>query len=155
MGWANASVRAVDELPKLEDVSKAKGIVMADDPEQAFWHTHQPYCGANGSERQTAPLLSSMAERSYLEGDSVESKEDEKKVPSEAALQVLKNLQELPWCRIDCSFKGTLFPFFAHNLIQVTREWINWEGEELTKAIADHFFDLEKILRERTEDEVV
>ncbi|BDA45665.1 probable lipid droplet phospholipase 1 at N-terminal half [Coccomyxa sp. Obi] len=54
---------------------------------------------------------------------------------SQRTLQMLARLQELPWRRIDVCFKGTSMPFFAHNLIQVTRKWLNWEGE----AVAQHF----------------
>ena len=62
---------------------------------------------------------------------------------SAAALHILEKLQTLPWCRIDTSFKSTLFPYFAHNLIQVTREWLNWEGEGVTQHLAQHFEALE------------
>lgn len=37
VGWANASIRAVEDLPDLGDVRKAKGIVRADDASSAFW----------------------------------------------------------------------------------------------------------------------
>ena len=54
----------------------------------------------------------------------------------------------MPWCRMDCSFKGTTFPYFAHNLIQVTREWLNWEGEAVVQRLAEHFASLERLLDE-------
>ena len=91
-------------------------------------------------EEDRALLLS--AERSDDEQRKLEAQVNQK--ASAAAVDILINLQSLPWCRIDCSFKGTTFPFFAHNLIQVTREWINWEGEDMTKAVADHFCKLEE-----------
>lgn len=39
---------------------------------------------------------------------------------SAAVLHILHRLQELPWCRVDTSFRGTTFPYFAHNLIQAS-----------------------------------
>lgn len=62
---------------------------------------------------------------------------------SPAVVRILQQLQRLPWCRVDTSFKGTAFPYFAHNLIQVTREWLNWEGESVVQHLAQHFSDLE------------
>jgi hypothetical protein len=97
-------------------------------------------------------------------------------------------VQELPWRRIDVSYKGTLMPFFAHNLIQastlsnlkhqacepdgcacssascttvdmcklalseqglhtcwqVTREWLNWEGEATVHHLVSLFLAMEE-----------
>ncbi len=55
---------------------------------------------------------------------------------------------------MDCSFKGTTFPYFAHNLIQVTREWLNWEGEAVVQRLAEHFTALEGLLGEASFDAV-
>ena len=71
---------------------------------------------------------------------------------SQDALYILERLQTMPWCRMDCSFKGTTFPYFAHNLIQVTREWLNWEGEAVVHKLAEHFTSLEKLLEEQHKD---
>lgn len=80
------------------------------------------------------------------------SREDAEKAlrSSKDALYILERLQTLPWCRMDCSFKGTTFPYFAHNLIQVTREWLNWEGEAVVQDLAQHFAALEKIAEQQT-----
>jgi hypothetical protein len=55
------------------------------------------------------------------DGGSAEEQEAEETLQgSQDALTMLAKLQTLPWCRMDCSFKGTKFPYFAHNLVQVT-----------------------------------
>jgi len=48
---------------------------------------------------------------------------------------MLQRLQQLSWRRIDVSFQGSLLPF-AHNHIQVTRRWLNWEGDSVAMHIA-------------------
>jgi hypothetical protein len=40
---------------------------------------------------------------------------------------VLEHLQSLPWARIDCSWRDAKLSMFAHNHIQVTRGWLNFE----------------------------
>ena len=60
------------------------------------------------------------------------------------ALQVLKKLQSLPWRRIDVSFQHSKLSFFAHNNIQVTRKWLNWEGAVVCQHLAQQFATMEK-----------
>ena len=38
---------------------------------------------------------------------------------------MLSNLTTMPWCRVDCSWRGARTSTFAHNHIQVTRAWLN------------------------------
>jgi len=60
------------------------------------------------------------------------------------ALLVLRRLQTLPWRRIDVSFQHSSMPFFAHNHIQVTRKWLNWEGAPVCQHLAQQLADMEK-----------
>ncbi|KAK9829760.1 hypothetical protein WJX72_007706 [[Myrmecia] bisecta] len=60
------------------------------------------------------------------------------------SLVVLERLQSLPWRRIDVCFQDTKMPFFSHNLIQVTRRWLNWEGEAVAEHLAAQFAAMEK-----------
>ena len=60
------------------------------------------------------------------------------------ALLVLRRLQTLPWRRIDVSFQHSSMPFFAHNHIQVTRKWLNWEGASVCQHLAQQLADMEK-----------
>lgn len=53
--------------------------------------------------------------------------------------------QELPWRRIDVSFQGTRFGF-AHNNIQVTRRWWNFEGEQVPQHLAQQIQRMEQYL---------
>ena len=63
---------------------------------------------------------------------------------SQNALQILRQLQLLPWRRIDVSFQHSSMPFFAHNHIQVTRKWLNWEGATVCEHLAQRIADMEK-----------
>ena len=63
---------------------------------------------------------------------------------SPKALQVLRKLQTLPWRRIDVSFQQSSMPFFAHNHIQVTRKWLNWEGASVCEHLAKQLATMEK-----------
>lgn len=87
----------------------------------------------------TSDLPDSKADQSNRQADYKEKLISN----TEDVLHILHKLQALPWCRMDCSFQGTRFPYFAHNLIQVTREWINWEGENVVQKVAEHFAALE------------
>eukprot|EP00878_Enallax_costatus_P041279 GHUV01047923.1.p2 GENE.GHUV01047923.1~~GHUV01047923.1.p2 ORF type:complete len:129 (-),score=41.41 GHUV01047923.1:384-770(-) len=53
--------------------------------------------------------------------------------------------QELPWRRIDVSFRGARFGF-AHNNIQVTRRWWNFEGEQVPRHLAQQIQLMEQCL---------
>ena len=63
---------------------------------------------------------------------------------SPKALQVLRKLQTLPWRRVDVSFQQSSMPFFAHNHIQVTRKWLNWEGASVCQHLAKQLATMEK-----------
>lgn len=63
---------------------------------------------------------------------------------SPKALQVLRRLQTLPWRRVDVSFQQSSMPFFAHNHIQVTRKWLNWEGASVCEHLAKQLATMEK-----------
>ncbi|KAL0029171.1 hypothetical protein WJX79_000097 [Trebouxia sp. C0005] len=45
---------------------------------------------------------------------------------------------------IDVSFQHSSMPFFAHNHIQVTRKWLNWEGAPVCQHLAQQLADMEK-----------
>ena len=43
------------------------------------------------------------------------------------AAVVLARLRSVPWSRVDCAWRDAQVPMFAHNNIQVTRGWLNWD----------------------------
>lgn len=43
------------------------------------------------------------------------------------AAVVLARLRSLPWARVDCAWRDAQVSMFAHNNIQVTRGWLNWD----------------------------
>lgn len=61
--------------------------------------------------------------------------------PNQKEQQILLNLTTLPWRRIDVSFAGAGMPKTAHNLIQVTRRWLNREGMPVVRHLADLLSD--------------
>jgi len=68
-----------------------------------------------GDNTEAGPSTSADGRPSVEERDAEETLQG-----SEEALRMLAKLQALPWCRMDCSFQGTKFPYFAHNLVQVS-----------------------------------
>lgn len=63
---------------------------------------------------------------------------------AEQTAHVLRVLQQVPWARVDCSWRDATFSMFAHNLIQVTRRWAHYEGRSVTEHLAQRFVDLEQ-----------
>ena len=43
------------------------------------------------------------------------------------AAVVLARLRSVPWSRVDCAWRDATVSVFAHNNIQVTRGWLNWD----------------------------
>ncbi len=104
------------------------------DASQAESTQHQCSSGAD-----TAPETrsqSQLQQKQQQAEDTVSS--------SANALLVLRRLQTLPWRRIDVSFQHSSMPFFAHNHIQVTRKWLNWEGAPVCQHLAQQLADMEK-----------
>lgn len=110
--------------------------------------------GASSSAKQAAPkkpvnLDSSPDAQGHL-GRATASSADAQQQAVDAvsssanALHVLKKLQSLPWRRIDVSFQHSKLPFFAHNNIQVTRKWLNWEGAVVCQHLAQQFAVMEQ-----------
>ncbi len=92
------------------------------------------------SEADTAPETKSQSQPQQQQ----KQQQAEDTVSSSAnALLVLRRLQTLPWRRIDVSFQHSSMPFFAHNHIQVTRKWLNWEGAPVCQHLAQQLADME------------
>ena len=70
--------------------------------------------------------------------------DDELVSPSRTESVMLRNLNSMPWRRVHVDFKETVVPLLAHNHIQVTRRWLNWEGEEFVKEVVKHILELEQ-----------
>jgi len=64
--------------------------------------------------------------------------------PTRTESVMLRNLNSMPWRRVHVDFKETVVPLLAHNHIQVTRRWLNWEGEEFVKEVVKHILELEE-----------
>jgi len=60
------------------------------------------------------------------------------------ASAMLSRLQQLPWRRVDVCFSGSPLALLAHNHIQVTRRWLNFEGRDVAAHLADTLVALEE-----------
>ncbi|CAL5220186.1 g2158 [Coccomyxa viridis] len=94
------------------------------------------------TEPKTQPPPASVSQTGELPQEIKE--EEEEFEGSEATMEMLQTLQKLPWRRIDADFSATSMPFFAHNLIQVTRKWLNWEGVASVQHIAALIEEMEE-----------
>ena len=158
VGWANSSVRHPDELPVISPGTKLNGIIREDPLEAALHPEHAAeFRRASGSAEHSAADNHVTLDRSPDAPDQLgrgtasaadtqqEQQQAVDAVSSSAnALQVLKKLQSLPWRRIDVSFQHSKLSFFAHNNIQVTRKWLNWEGAVVCQHLAQQFATMEK-----------
>lgn len=158
MGWANSSIRHPNELPVISPETKLNGVIR-EDPLEAALHPQRAaeFRRASGRAEQAAgndhatldsspgaqkDLVQATASTAYAQQEQQQAVDA---VSSSAnALEVLKRLQSLPWRRIDVSFQHSKLSFFAHNNIQVTRKWLNWEGAVVCQHLAQQFATMEK-----------
>ena len=106
------------------------------DASQAGSTQHQCSSEANAAPETQSQSQSQQQQKQQKAESTVSS--------SANALLVLRRLQSLPWRRIDVSFQHSSMPFFAHNHIQVTRKWLNWEGAPVCQHLAQQLADMEK-----------
>ena len=96
---------------------------------------------ALGAKQHQQSKQAATSNQQHKQQQQQQQQEAESVVKSSSnALTVLERLQSLPWQRVDVSFQHAKMSFFAHNNIQVTRRWMNWEGaavcEHLPKQLA-------------------
>lgn len=53
--------------------------------------------------------------------------------------EMIRGLQQIPWCKVDVSFHAALWPFLAHNHIHVKSQWLYYEGTGVVSHVADSF----------------
>jgi hypothetical protein len=109
VSWAGSSLRHPRDLPSLAGLAPGRGVVRDDGRAAAFGG---PSTAVDGGRLDTPTAAAA---------DAAQAAE-----PHAAAM--LDSLASLGWRRVDACFKGTRLPFTAHNLIQATRLWMNWEG---------------------------
>ena len=108
-------------------------------------HAEQNCSGVGALQVGAASQQYKDHEADYNIDQSSQQHQAEEIVSSSAdALRVLRKLQSLPWRRVDVSFQHSSLPFFAHNHIQVTRKWLNWEGAAVCEHLARQLADMEK-----------
>ena len=152
-------MRHPDELPVISPGTKLNGIIREDpleaalhpqhaaifkssrasySAEQAATHHHVTHDGSPDLPDHVGQGIVCSADAQQEQQQAVDA------VSSSAnALQVLEKLQSLPWRRIDVSFQHSKLSF-AHNNIQVTRKWLNWEGAVVCQHLAQQFATMEE-----------
>ena len=110
VGWTNSSLRFVHELPQLPELSTgAKGVVLEDDIMTAFEVPSRP----KPEEEEQPQPSGRVSITAGLEGNEADA---------HTVTIMLQRLQQLPWRRIDVSFKGSPLSIMSHNHIQVGRK---------------------------------
>ncbi|GLI70839.1 hypothetical protein VaNZ11_015852, partial [Volvox africanus] len=94
-----------------------------------------------------AEVLRTVGDRTEARGEGATAGDGVSSVAMTAATAaiaevMLRRLQRLPWRRIDVSFQGARLGF-AHNNIQVTRRWLNFEGITVAHHLARQVVALE------------
>jgi hypothetical protein len=51
------------------------------------------------------------------------------------AAVVLARMRSVRWARVDCAWRDAQMSMFAHNNIQVTRGWLNWDVRPSRTAV--------------------
>ncbi|KAK9791606.1 hypothetical protein WJX73_006793 [Symbiochloris irregularis] len=126
-----------------------------------FWSALAAFCTCTCYANSSGDHLVGWANASFLRADAegcgieepADLRDDGWREQDEACMEedsteaehILKRLQMLRWRRVDVCFRDTRTPFFAHNLIQVTRRWLNWEGESVACHVADQLASIEQL----------
>mmetsp|Transcript_42024 Transcript_42024/g.125827 ORF Transcript_42024/g.125827 Transcript_42024/m.125827 type:complete len:311 (+) Transcript_42024:83-1015(+) len=143
VGWPNSSLRFLHQLPQLPDSAtrQSRGVVLEDDVLAAFDVRFKP------QPEPQAPTSPADVPVAHLRrgGGGGGGGGGEGAGASEAmASAMLSRLQQLPWRRVDVCFSGSPLALLAHNHIQVTRRWLNFEGRDVAAHLADTLVALEE-----------
>lgn len=152
VSWANASIRRLEELPKLEGV-RGLGVVL-EDALEAGWHAdkrprlsknpdlevHQAHvttvegllCSKTPEELEIRKETVNLIVSSGVDGSTL-SVQGKKEAQVE---KMLSALQKLPWRRIDACFAKSRLPMLAHQHLQVKWRWANGCGLATAKHLA-------------------
>lgn len=143
VGWANSSLRFTHELPDLTDVvdDASVGVVHADNVSASFAcagssepesyaHDAAVLLQAGGDVCARNERMHGNTHLSLSRPQTLGAVLDATK--AERSKAMLRNLQSVPWGRVDCSWRGAKHSALAHSHIQVSRAWLNMEVCQLT-----------------------
>ncbi|KAG2423781.1 hypothetical protein HXX76_015057 [Chlamydomonas incerta] len=166
VGWANSSLRFMHQLPRLPSAAAAARGVVLQDPLLAAFDVRakpnpEPQSATSAADVPVeAPPPAAVAAAASGRGSSSSGNGNSGAAAAaadgaaaqagEAALAevMLRRLQRLPWRRIDVSFGGAKWGL-AHNNIQVTRRWMNFEGMAVAAHVAEQVVALEQALQQQ------
>ncbi|KAL0039127.1 hypothetical protein WJX77_008695 [Trebouxia sp. C0004] len=128
VGWANSSIRHPDELPVISPGTRLRGVIREDPLPAALHPRHAEAFSKHAADRDIRGAAPGVAQS-----------------PAEQQQSFADASQAGPMQhQIDVSFQHSSMPFFAHNHIQVTRKWLNWEGAPVCQHLAQQLADMEK-----------
>lgn len=132
VGWANASLRRVEELPYSECEKLVKvGIVQEAPLKHGSWALPEE------AQDKLSHIMPVLPTEKLLPNKDQGAAAPDKQL---AVDHMLSRLQKLPWCRIDIAIKNT---FMAHTNIIVARKPMDLVGMPIVEHIADRFSELD------------
>lgn len=131
VGWANASIRKKEELPRKQcDDLQYMGVVHESPLAVGCW-------GDENCIHQVHPMGETAAGQGQINNPAVRSPAEKQAFVS----HMLSRLQTLPWCRIDVAIKNT---FLTHTNIIVARQAADAIGIPIVEHIAHRFTELSR-----------
>lgn len=149
VGWANSSLRTMEELPQIE-LPKGRGVVR-EDPIEFAWSSdacEELQCAVpSRSITDRVVAGQSLSERKFVGSQNrLLSAMDGTTRVEQYIHASLESLKELSWRRIDVCFGGGVLPLLAHQNLQVQREWLNFDGKETMKHLVAQLQAMENLM---------
>jgi pimeloyl-ACP methyl ester carboxylesterase len=174
VGWANSSLRRVEELPHIP-TPKGRGVVREDPLEWAWaqdaraslrrspaaaeldaarghFETERDVLDAQTPEELASSASCTPHERDLAAAAITKRGQQSPQEPSTSGAApeyidaALRSLQSMPWRRIDVCFLGGVLPMLAHQHLQVQRGWLNFDGRAVAKHLALQMQAMEELV---------
>lgn len=131
VGWANASIRKKEELPRKQcDDLEYMGVVHEPPLAVGCWE-HEGYV------QKALSTIKSLPAEGQITNPAVPLAAVKQALVS----HILSRLQTLPWCRIDVAIKNTMM---THTNIIVARQSFDAVGIPIVEHIAHRFTELSR-----------
>ncbi|XP_072978162.1 uncharacterized protein [Typha angustifolia] len=124
VGWRTSSIRRETELvkPSRQSLDGYKHVVDVE------------YCQAVSSEGPHFPSEAAKAKEAALTAPNTQNTAEYYHMMEE---EMIQGLQRISWLKVDVSFHSAIWPFLAHNNINVKREWLHKAGAGVIAHVAD------------------
>eukprot|EP00897_Mesotaenium_endlicherianum_P001223 jgi/Mesen1/1128/ME000123S00297 len=144
VGWRTSSIRREHELPKLRGRGgkEEKPAAIATRYRHVVSVTRSPPRG-NGPHASSPAQLASSTRRATRDQGPSASAQAAEAYHDVLEEEMIAGLQQLPWSRVDVSFREAFWPFFAHNNIHVKLSWLHYEGAGVVAHLVDTLLEHE------------